>query len=109
MRRSRHWRVSAESSISAMLSQEPSLGGVVDLEPLCQREGSLGVEGLIERAGRIGIEVVHHEHDLFGVGVVDGEQALDLVGQSIRVRRGRAITRRWPASGSTQTKIEQVP
>ena len=26
MRRSRHWRVSADSSISAMLSQEPCLG-----------------------------------------------------------------------------------
>ena len=80
MRRSRHWRVRVESSISAMLSQEPWRGRVVDLQSLRQRERRGGVECGVERADAVGVEVVHDQYDGVGVGVVVGEQVLHLTG-----------------------------
>jgi hypothetical protein len=86
MRRSRHSRVRADSSISAMLSERG-----------------------VERADAVGVEVVHHQYDGLGVGVVVGEQVVHLTSPvdlgSVRLGVDAA-----PATqGSTQTKIEQVP
>ena len=74
MRRSRHCRVSADNSISAMLS--PDLRRTKPGE----FSGFGRFERLVERSGGVGVQVVHHEHDPVGVGIVDGEQALNLVG-----------------------------
>ena len=80
MRRSRHWRVRAESSISAMLSQEP-WRGVWWISSRCASANACGgFERLVERADAVGVEVVHDQHDGLGVGVVVGEQVVDLTG-----------------------------
>jgi hypothetical protein len=55
-------------------------GGVVDLQPLCQRERRGGCEGVVEGADAVGVEVVHDQHDGLGVGVVVSEQVLHLTG-----------------------------
>jgi hypothetical protein len=47
MRRSRHWRTNVDSSISAMVRQDPSWG-CGDLQALGQTERSGRVEGLVE-------------------------------------------------------------
>jgi hypothetical protein len=78
MRRSRHWRVRADSSISAMLSQEPCLG-VWWISSWGEGSGLGRLEGFVEGSEGVGVEVVHHQHDLGDVGVVDGEQMVDLV------------------------------
>lgn len=80
MRRPRHCLVRQDSSISAMLSQLPCFGGVVDLQSAGQGEGLLGRERLVERGDAVGVEVVHHQDDLVRVGVVDGQQVVDAVG-----------------------------
>ena len=80
MRRSRHWRVRADSSISAMLSQEPCLGVWWISSRWARANAVGGFERLVERADAVGVEVVHDQHDGLGVGVVVGEQALDLAG-----------------------------
>jgi hypothetical protein len=63
-----------------MLSQEPCLGGVVDLQALGQRERGGGVEGFVEGGDGVGVEVVHDQDDLLGLGVVDGQESFDLPG-----------------------------
>ena len=73
MRRSRHCRVSAESSISAMLSQDPCLGVWWISRRWARAKASAGFEGLVERGDAVGVEVVHHQHHGLGVGVVDGQ------------------------------------
>jgi hypothetical protein len=78
MRRFRHWRVRADSSISAMLSQDPCLG-VVYLQPLGECSGFGGFERFVQRAEGVGVEVVHDQHDPCGVGVVDGQEVVDFV------------------------------
>ena len=82
---------------------------MVDLQALGQGERLGGFERCVERPDAVGVEVVHDQHDGVGVGVVHAQQAFDLVGPVDLVRRGWASTWRQPRSGSTQTKIEQVP
>ena len=80
MRRSRHWRVRAESSISAMLSQNPCRG-VWWISSRCAGAKALaGWNAHVEGAESVGVEVVHHQHDGLGVGVLVGEQVIDLMG-----------------------------
>jgi hypothetical protein len=66
----------AESSISAMLSQEP-WRGVWWISSRCdERRG--GFECVVEGADAVGVEVVHDQHDGLGVGVVVSEQVVHL-------------------------------
>ena len=80
MRRSRHCRVRADSSISAMLSQEPCLGVWWISSRWARANALLRLERLVQRPDAVGVEVVHDQHHGLGVGVVEGEQPLDLVG-----------------------------
>ena len=67
MRRSRHCRVRADSSISAMLSQEPW-------------RGVWWISSRWANANAVaGVEVVHDQHDGVGVGVVVCEQVVHLM------------------------------
>ena len=70
MRRSRHWRERAENSISAMLSHEPCLGGVVKFELVAQLTGRVGGQMLVKSAVTVGAVMVLHELDFRRVGVV---------------------------------------
>ena len=94
MRRSRHWRVRAASSISAMLSQDPCVGVWWISQPLCQGERRGWFEWLVERADRMGVEVVHHQNNRVRVGIVVGEQPVDLASP---VPAGAMLTRGDPA------------
>lgn len=80
MRRPRHCLVRQDSSISAMLSQEPCLGVWWISSSAGQGVGLRGREGLVERGDRVGVDVVHHQDDLVRRGVVDGQQMVHAVG-----------------------------
>jgi hypothetical protein len=79
MRRSRHWRVRADSSISAMLSQDPCLGVWWISSRWASVRALAGGERFVERSEGVGVEVVHHQHDPCGVGVVHAQEVVDLV------------------------------
>ena len=96
IRRSRHCRVSADNSISAMLSQDPCLGVWWIWEPLRERSGLGRLERLIQGAEGVGVQVVHHQQHPLGVGIVDGEQMLDHSGPS---PPGCAVVWRGPCAG----------
>src|SRR5450756_280016 len=80
IRRSRHCRLSTESSISVRLRRiEPAtvLGRVVDLELVRESLGLLRGEGLVERGGRVGVQVVEDQDDPVSIGMADVDEVLD--------------------------------
>lgn len=52
------------------------LGGVVDLQAICQGFGLFWWKDLVERGGRVGIEVVHQHDHLRGFRIVFFENLL---------------------------------
>jgi hypothetical protein len=80
MRRSRHCRDSAESSISAMLSQDPCLGVWWISRRWARAKASPGSKASYSEATAVGVEVVHDQHHGVSVGVVDGQEFFHLPG-----------------------------
>ena len=60
MRRFRHWRASTPSSISAMFSQLPCLGRVVNLQPLRDAPRLRRLKCLVQGRWVMGVQIVHH-------------------------------------------------
>ena len=56
------------------------LGGVVNLQPLCQAPGRVRREGFVERAQLVGVEVIADQPDPCGLGILDLQERSDLGG-----------------------------
>ena len=76
-RLARHCLVRMFNSISAISSQLPCFGGIVNLQPPCQTVGLLRLEPLVKRAFGMGVQIIHDDNNCFRFRVHDIANVLD--------------------------------